>query len=156
MAFRSFVKAVALFLGADLLLMALFPALRLLVDPPLLLLIGLSSRARTWRSLWLLGFGLGLLKDLYTGTMFGAWACTFTAAAWMIGMTRQMVEWEDPVLAGVWAAVLTLPVWIFHGFWLTTADPFLRWGDGQMVFLPAVMAVQGLLFAWIFPRMRRI
>lgn len=147
---------VPLFLGADLLLMALAPGLRLFVDLPLLLLIALSSRARTRRSLWLLGFTLGLLKDLYTGTTFGAWTCTFTAAAWLIGMTRRMVEWEDPALSGLWAAILTLPVWLFHGFWLTTADPFLHWGNGQWVFLPALMAVQGLLFAWIFPRMRPI
>ena len=148
-------RTAALFFGADLLLTALFPALRLLVDLPLLLLIALSSRARTRRSLWLLGFGLGLMKDLYAGTIFGAWTCSFTAAAWLIGMTRRTIEWEDPALAGLWAAILTLPVWVFHGFWLTTADPFLRWGNGQWVFLPALMAIQGLLFAWIFPRLRK-
>lgn len=148
--------ALPLFLAADLLLMMLFPGLRLLVDPLFLLVIGFSVRARSSRSLWLLGFGLGLLKDLYTGAVFGAWTFTFTAAAWMIGATRRMVEWEDPALVGVWAAILTLPVWLFHGFWMTTADPFVRWGDGQWASLPAAMAVQGLLTAWIFPRMRKI
>jgi len=148
--------ALPLFLAADLLLMMLFPGLRLLVDPLFLLVIGFSVRARSSRSLWLLGFGLGLLKDLYTGTAFGAWTFTFTAAAWMIGATRRMVEWEDPALVGVWAAILTLPVWLFHGFWVTTADPFVRWGDGQWASLPAAMAVQGLLTSWIFPRMRKI
>lgn len=147
--------AVALFLAADLLLMMLFPGLRLLVDPLLVLVVVLSIRARSARSLWLLGLGLGLLKDLYAGTLFGGWTFTFTAAAWMIGATRRMVEWDDPALVGLWAAILTLPVWLFHGFWLTAADPFVRWGNGQWVWLPAAMAVQGLLSAWILPRMRR-
>ncbi|GEM_PF-4523032 len=152
----AILTAIPLFLAADLLLVALFPGLRLLVDPLFLLVIALSLRARSARSLWLLGFGLGLLKDLYAGTAFGCWTFTFTAAAWMIGATRRMVEWEDPALVGLWAAILTLPVGLFHGFWLATADPFVRWGDGQWVFLPAAMAVQGLLAAWIFPRLRRV
>ena len=147
--------ALPLFLAADLLLMALLPGLRLLVDPLFLLVIVLSLRARSSRSLWLLGFGLGLLKDLYAGTTFGAWTCTFTAAAWMIGATRRMVEWEDPALVGLWAAILTLPVWLFHGFWLATADPFVRWGEGQLAVLPAAMTAQGLLAAWIFPRLSK-
>ena len=147
--------ALPLFLGADLLLMALFPGLRLLVDPLFMLVILLAVRARSPRSLWLLGFGLGLLKDLYTGMVFGAWTATFMAAAWMIGATRRMVEWEDPALVGLWAAILTLPVWLFHGFWLAAADPFVRWVDGQWASLPAAMAAQGLLAAWIFPRLRK-
>lgn len=155
MLFRP-LAALFLFLGADLLLLALFPALRLIVDPLLLLLIGLSSGLRSSRSLWLLGFGLGLLKDLYAGTLFGAWSCAFLAAAWMIGATRRMIEWEDPAVVGVWTALLTLVVWIFHGFWLTLADPFLHWGSGRMMVLPAAMAIQGGLAAWLFPRMSKL
>ena len=147
--------ALPLFVAADLLLIMLLPGLRLLIDPLFLLVIAFSVRARSARSLWMLGFGLGFLKDLYTGTAFGAWTFTFTAAAWLIGSTRRMVEWEDPALVGVWAAILTLPVWLFHAFWLTTADPFLKWGNGQLSILPAAMVVQGFLTAWIFPRLRK-
>lgn len=155
MAFGRVIAAFILFLGTDLLLIALLPALRLVVDPLLLLLICLACGTRSSRSLWMLGFGLGLLKDLYAGTPFGAWTCSFAMAAWLIGATRRMVEWEDPAVVGAWAAVLTLGVGIFHGFWLVAADPFIRWGNGRWTLLPAAMAAQGLLAAWLFPRMRK-
>lgn len=155
MAFRPVAAALALFLAADLLMMALFPALRLLVDPLLLLLICLSSRLRSLRSIWFLGLALGLLKDLYAGTLFGAWICTFAAVAWTIGAARRMVEWEDAAVVGIWTAILTLGASVFHGFWLTLADPFVHWGNGQVGVVPAAMAVQGLLAAWLFPRLRQ-
>lgn len=156
MAFRKVAAALFLFTGVDLFLMALLPAVRLLVDPLLLLLIVFCSGARSPRLFWLIGLSLGLLKDLYSGSVFGAWACTFAAAGWAVGATRQMVSWEDPAVVGVWAAVLTLFAWLFFGFWLTLADPFVRWGNGRMSALPAAMAAQGLLTAWLYPRMRRL
>ena len=155
MAFRQIVTALALFLGVDLLLLALLPALRLFIDPLLILLVALAFGTRSTRFLWMLGFGIGFLKDLYAGTLFGAWTFTFAGAAWMIGATRQMVEWEDSAVIGVWTAILTLVVWLFYGFWLTLADPFIRWGNGQLWIVPAAMAAQGLLAAWIFPRLRK-
>jgi len=136
-------------------MLSLFPELRLLVDPLLLLLVLLASSSRSLRSIWLIGLGLGLWKDLYAGTLFGAWACTFTAVAWTIGATRRMVEWEDSAVVGVWTAILTLACWVFYGFWLTLADPFVHWGNGQWVLVPFAMMAQGLLAAWIFPRLRR-
>lgn len=156
MAFRKVAAAIAACLGADLLMTALLPFLRLVVDPLLLLLIALSTGVRSFRALWLLGLGLGLLKDLYTGTPFGVWACTFTAAAWMIGATRRMIEWGDPAVVGVWAAVLTLLAWSFSGLWLSLADPFIQWGQGQLAFLPVAMAVQGFSAAWAFPRLQKL
>src|SRR5438477_4445865 len=107
MAFRPVIIALALFLGVDLLLMALLPALRLFIDPLLILLVVLAFRKRSTRFLWVLGLWIGLLKVLYAGTLFGAWTFTFAAAAWMIGATRQMVEWEDPAVVGAWTAALT-------------------------------------------------
>ena len=155
MVLRPVVTALALFLGADLLLMALLPALRLFIDPLLLLLMVLAFGTRSTRFLWALGLGIGLLKDLYAGTLFGAWTFTFAGVAWMVGATRQMVEWEDSAVIGVWAAVLTLAARTFYGFWLTLADPFVRWGNGQLWTVPVAMAVQGLLSAWLFPRLRK-
>lgn len=155
MAFGPVVTALVLCVGFDLLAMVFFPALRFLVDPLLLLLIPMASRIRSPRSLWLTGLGLGLVKDLYAGSVFGAWTFTFAAAAWLISATRQMVEWEDPAIVGIWAAILTLLVWVFYGFWMTVADPFIHWGNGQLSVLPAAMAAQGLLAAWLYPRMRK-
>ncbi len=155
MAFRQVVAALAFFLGVDLLLLALLPALRLFIDPLMILLVGLAFGTRSTRFLWMMGLGIGFLKDLYVGTLFGAWTFTFAGAAWMIGATRQMVEWEDSAVIGVWTAILTLAVWLFYGFWLTLADPFIHWGNGQLWIVPAAMAVQGLLAAWIFPRLRK-
>jgi len=155
MAFRSVLTALAVFLGVDLLLLALLPALRLLIDPLLILLVAFAFGTRSTRFLWMLGLGIGFLKDLYAGTLFGVWTFTFAGAAWLIGATRQMVEWEDSAVIGVWTAILTLVVWAFHGFWLTLADPFVRWGNGQLLIVPAAMVAQGLLSAWIFPRLRK-
>lgn len=155
MAFRQVITALALFLGVDLLLLALLPALRLFIDPLLILLVALAFGARSTRFLWMLGLGIGFLKDLTAGTLFGAWTFTFAGAAWMIGATRQMVEWEDSAVIGVWTAILTFSVWLFYGFWLTLADPFIRWGNGQHLIVPAAMVAQGLLAAWIFPRLRK-
>lgn len=155
MAFRKVITASLIFLGVDLLLIGLLPAARLLVDPLLLLLIVLSPGMRTSRSLWGLGASLGLLKDLYAGSVFGAWICAFAAAAWLIGATRRMIAWEDPAVVGIWATILTLFVWLVYGLWLTVADPFVHWGNGQMLAVPASMITQGLLAAWIFPRVQK-
>lgn len=155
MAFRQILISLLLFSSVDLLLIALLPAVRLLVDPLLILLVALAFGTRSTRFLWSLGLGVGLIKDLYAGTLFGAWTFAFAGVAWMIGATRQMVEWEDPAVIGVWTAVLALAAWVFHGFWLTLADPFVCWGNGQLWILPIAMVAQGLLSAWLFPRLRR-
>jgi len=142
-------------LGLDLFLLALVPALRLLVDPLLLLLVFLGFSLRSSRFLWLFGFFLGLLKDLYSSDLFGAWAGTFALTAAGIGATRHLVEWEDPVVVGVWMSILTLASALIHGLWLTLADPFLHWGNGRFAPVPAAMLLQALLATWGFPRLRR-
>ncbi len=150
------ILALFAFLGLDLFLLALFPAVRLLVDPLLVFLVFLTFTRRSSRFLWVLGFGLGLLKDLYSGEVFGAWGGTFAATAWIIGSTRHLVEWDYPPIVGVWIALLTLLAGFLHGAWLILADPFLHWGNGRLLLLPAAMLAQGILAAWGFPRFQKL
>ena len=150
------IAALFAFIGLDLFLLALFPAVRLLIDPLLVFLVFLTFARRSNRFLWVFGFGLGLLKDLYSGDSFGAWAGTFALTAWIIGATRHWVEWEDPSIIGVWIALLTLLAGIVHGAWLILADPFLHWGNGQLLLLSAAMLVQGVLAFCGFPKFKKL
>lgn len=142
-------------LALDIFLMAGLPIFRLWVDPLLLFLVFLGFAKRSSRALWFWGLMLGLAKDLYGANLFGAWAATFAALAWLIGRTRQMVEWEDPAVVGVWMSVLTLLAVLVHGAWLTAADPALSWTHGEFLSVPVAMAAQGLLAHWSFPRLQR-
>ena len=149
------ILALLLSVGLDLFLLALFPAVRLLVDPLFLFLAFFTFGLRSSRFLWIFGLGLGFMKDLYSGDLFGTWSGTFSLTAWIIGSTRHLVEWEDPAITGIWIALLTLLVGILHGFWLTLADPFVHWGGRQLLLLPAAMLIQGVLATWGFPRFQR-
>ena len=153
---RGLAEFFLIMLGWDLFLLALFPSIRLVVDPLLLFLVFLGSALRSSRFLWLFGLGLGLLKDFYSPELFGAWAGTFSLTAWLIGASRTLVQWEDPPVVGVWTAILTLLVGVLHGIWLILADPFLHWGSGRYSLLPAGMLIQGMLATWAFPRFQRL
>lgn len=153
----------------DLLLLAGLPSARLWVDPLLLFLVFLgfakrpsragarsgASDSASHRALWFWGLMLGLTKDLYSANLFGAWAASFVALAWLIGRIRQLVEWEDPAVVGVWMSILTLLAVLVHGAWLTAADPALSWTHGEFLSVPVAMVAQGLLAHWSFPMFQR-
>lgn len=142
--------------GLDWVLVMLLPAARIFIDPLFALLVFLAFRKPSVRLLWLQGLALGLFKDLLSADLFGAWAVSFALTGWVLAASRQLVEWEDPVIVGVWAAVLTLFSRSVHGVWLLLADPWLRWGQGPWLWLPLSMALQGWCCALLFPRFQRL
>ena len=109
--------------GFDLLLLSLFPRLRLLIDPLLLFLIFQGSRLSSKRFLWLQGIGVGLLRDLSSGGVFGLWACTFAWVGWAMNAVQRLVEWDDPLIVAVLAGGLTLAAGIGYPLLLLVADP---------------------------------
>lgn len=140
--------------GLDLLLFSLLPSLRLWVDPLLLFLIFQGSRPVSKRFLWLQGIGLGLLKDLASGAIFGIWACTFGLVGWAITAVRNFVEWGDPLIVAVLAGLLTLAAGIVHPLLIFLADPA---GTGGLPWLPMAAAplVHGMAAYGGFPTLRQ-
>lgn len=151
---RSILFWAALLWGVDLLLPALFPAGRLLVDPLFLLLVFLGFRQAPGRFLWLQGVALGLLKDLGTGAMPGGWACAFGLVGALLGAFSSLWEADDPFVAGVWVAVLHLVTVVIYALINVLSDPVLRGFPGPWFWLPLSMPIQGFLAAWGFPRLR--
>ncbi len=153
---RSILFWVLLFWGTDLLLMALLPSARLLVDPLFFLLAFLGFRPSPHRFLWLQGIGLGLLKDLSTGALFGGWACTFGGVAALLTAGSRWVEMEDPLVVGIWVGVLAGLTTAAYALLLSLADPFLQGFHLPWLWLPFSMAAHGALAVWGFPRLRRL
>ena len=153
---RSLLFWVLLLWGMDLLLMALMPAVRLLVDPLFLLLAFLGFRSSPHRLLWLQGAGLGLLKDFSTGALMGGWACAFALMGALLGAGSRFVEAEDPLIVGVWVALFALATVAAYALLLSLADPYLQGFRLPWLWLPFSMAAHGGLAAWGFPRLRRV
>ena len=148
----------ALFLGLwvlDLLFLSLAPSLRLIVDPLLLLLIFQGFHLSSLRSLWLQGFGLGLVKDLTLGSLFGAWGCAFAGVGWVLASTRHLMEWEDRVVVAVFTGLFTLLGGILHAVILVIADPMLTWSNMPWIALVATVLFHGVFAFWGFPRFQR-
>lgn len=137
------------------LFLPLFPLLRVVVDPLFLVLVFLGLHAFSGRFLWAAGFGLGLLKDLTVGGLFGASACSFALAGWMLGAMQHLVEKEDPFVQGVWAGILSVLQWFSYGFILTLADSSLGWSVSLWFYLPLAIACNVLCVFWGFPPLRR-
>ncbi len=147
----------SLFLGfwiLDLLLLSLVPSFRLVFDPLLLLLIFQGFRLPSLRFLWLQGLGLGLLKDLTSGGLFGVWGCTFALVGWILASTRRLVEWEDPVVAAVFTGLFTLVGGVVHALIVTLSDPMLGWSSTPWAPLLAAVFLHGAAALWGFPRLR--
>lgn len=153
---RAILFWVFLLWGTDLLLGALVPATRLLVDPLFFLLAFLGFRAAPHRLLWLQGIGLGLLKDLSTGALLGGWACTFGLVGALLGAGSRWVETDDPLVVGVWVALLSLITTAAYALLLFLADPSVQGFHGPWLWLPFSMAANGGLAVWGFPRLRRV
>lgn len=140
--------------GLDLLVLAFLPALRLAFDPLLLLLIFLGFRRASLRFLWLQGLGLGLLKDLTTGSVFGAWACAFAAVGWILSATRGWMEWEDPVVVAVFTGLFTLLGGVLYAVIVTLSDPMLGWSSTPWAVLGVSVLLHGATALWGFPRLK--
>jgi len=145
-----------LFWGVDLLFLSRVPLLRWMVDPLLLLLIFLGFRLPSGRFLWLIGMGLGFLRDLGTGSLLGGFACTFALIGWILNSTRHLVEREDPLVQGIVAGILSGASGILFGGLLTLADPAVGWNRWVLWILPVAMGVNGICAALGFPRLQQI
>lgn len=150
---RYFLFWLFLVWALDYLLKSLFPFTRYLLDPLLLVLAYLGLRGGSHRFLWLQGMGLGLLKDLSTGAMLGGWSCAFGLTGALLAMGKHLMEAEDPLVAGVWVALLTLAANLLYGLLSVLADPFARWSHGPWIWLPVSMAAQALAAGLLFPRL---
>lgn len=140
--------------GLDLLLFSLAPFFRLLVDPLLLFLIFQGSHSSK-RFLWLQGIGVGFLRDLSSGSLFGTWACTFALVGWGMNAFRRLVEWNDPLIVAVLAGILTLTAGIVHSVFLLLADPVLKGGIFPWMPILAASLVHGAAAAGGFPSLKR-
>ena len=135
--------------GLDLLMLALFPFLRLLIHLPLLLLLFLGFRFPLGsRTLGLVGLGLGLLRDLSSGGFFGTWACALGLTGWIVAQVRPSVETEDSFLLAVWVGISTLGALLLHGVVTTLADPGLSFRQGPWAVFPFSMAAHAGIAAW--------
>ncbi len=144
--------------GVDIFLLPQVPFLSWILNPLLLFLIFLGFRLRlsSVRFLWLIGLGLGFLRDLGTGALWGGYACAYGLVGWILGSTRHLVELEDPIIQGIWAGILSGIGCLGYGVLLTAADPALSWNRWAGWTLPLSMAVNGISAAWSFPRLQRI
>lgn len=141
--------------GLDLLLLSLLPFLRLLVDPLLLFLIFQGTHLPSKRFLWVQGIGIGLLRDLSAGGLFGMWACTFGLVGWGMHAVRHFVEWDDPLIVAVLAGVLTLATGILHPVLLRLADPVVTNGGLPWLPITATALVHGAAATLGFPALRQ-
>jgi hypothetical protein len=86
----------------------------------------------------------------------GGFACAFGLIGWTLGMSRHLVEREDPFIQGIWAALLTGFLSLLYGLLVTFADPVVGWNRWWWVATPVVMVVNGCLAAWGFPKLQKI
>lgn len=143
-----------LILGAwilDLFLFLFLPALRVVVDPFFLLLVLLGFWHPSGRFIWVWGLGLGLLKDLVSGTFWGGSALVFGAVGLLLVTNRHLVEREDPLLIGIWTGIAAALKEILYGFLLVFLDPFVRFTGGWWGILILSSAANGVASAWSFP-----
>lgn len=143
------------FWGLDLLLFALFPFLRLFVDPLLFFLIFQGARLSSKRFLWLQGIGVGLLRDLSSGGLFGLWACTLGWVGWVLNAGRHWVEWEDPLMLAILTGMLTLAAGVIHPMLIHFAEPAVPCGGFPWLPILATALVHGAGAYAGFPSLRR-
>ncbi len=139
----------------DLVLNAFFPFLRLLVDLLFLFLVFLGFRWPSPRFLWLAGVGLGTLRDLSTGGIFGGWALVFGLSGWVLARLRHLVEAEDPLIVGICTGLMTVLTALFYASFIIWSDPAIGWSHGPWGTLTVQAALHGICAVWIFPRLRR-
>ncbi len=134
----------------------LLPPVAIFLDPLLLFLIFLCLKIPSGRFLWVYGLGLGILKDLTTGGLFGLSACTFGFIGWVCGTFRHLVEREDPLLAGIWAGLLSGAARLIFGFLTVLADSQVGWNRWFWAVLPLSMAANGGFAFLLYPYLERL
>lgn len=139
----------------DLFVLPLWPFLKSVLDPLLLLTIFLGLKLPSTRWLWAYGLGLGGLKDLASVGLFGGWSVTLALVGWLIGIGRHLWEREDPLLLGIWAGMLAGVGYFFYAWLEVSVDPLVSWGRWWTM-LPLVVVVQGTIAAIVFPRLNRL
>ena len=139
----------------EILLTLFFPSLWAWVDPLFLLLIFLGLHRASPRYLWLYGIFLGFLKDLATSGLFSGFTCTFALIGWLLESSRDWVEREDPLVQGIYAAVLTGFHNVVYGLLVILADPIVGWNRWWWGIVPLAMLISGGCALWGFPRLRR-
>jgi len=143
-------------LGFSAFLLPLVPALPLVIDPGFLLLIFLGFQKDRPHSLWLIGAGLGFFKDLAGGGLFGAWTVSYALGGWILTYGRHLVEWEDPLVQSIAAALLTGAAWFLYGFLAVTVDPEVGWNRWWWFWWPFAMGVHGAVAYLVFPKLKGI
>ncbi|MBI3333519.1 MAG: hypothetical protein HYZ93_05460 [Candidatus Omnitrophica bacterium] len=142
--------------GVELVVLPALPLVGMAVDPLFLFLIFLSFRLRSVRFLWLYGAGIGFLKDLAAAGLFGAFTLSFCGVGWVLGVSRHLLEREDPLIQGIWTGLLAGVNAAAYGVLVTAADRSVDWNLWGWAVIPLVMAVNGGLAVWGFPRLQRI
>ncbi len=147
---------IILFLWCLEIFLTLFlPSLWAWVDPLFLLLVFLGLHHPSGRYLWLYGLFLGFLKDCATSGLFGGFTYTFALAGWFLESSRGLVERDDPLVQGAYAAVLTGLNNLVYGLLVILADPVVGWNHWWWGMTPLAMLISGGCALWCFPRLRR-
>ena len=139
----------------ELILTALFPFLRLLADFLFLFLIFLGFQWPSPRFLWLAGIGLGILRDLSVGGIFGGWAFVFGLCGWILARLRYLVAAEDPLIVGIFTGLMTVLAGFFYACFVIWTDPSISWRHGSWGALPVQAVLHAMFAIWIFPQFRR-
>ncbi len=153
--FRPWLLLLALLLAEGFFL-PLNPLLDQMLDPLLLVLIFLGVQRNPLRSLWGIGAGLGLFKDLAGGGLFGAWMASFALIAYLLSAGRHLVEWEDRYVQAAGAGLLAGLGWLAYGLVTALVDSEVGWNRWWWVWLPVFMGAQGMLAYAAFPRFKKI
>lgn len=139
----------------ELICYPLFPGLNRWVDPLFLLLVFISFKLPSTRSLWMWGAFLGFLKDSITGGLWGANICSFALVGWLLGISRHWFEWEDPLMQGTSAALLIGLNSLVYGIIVVWADPMVHWNGWWWLHTALAMGISGICAVWGFPRMQQ-
>ena len=140
----------------DLFLLVFIPSLRNLVDFLFLFFIFLGFWLRSNRFLWLWGAGMGAIKDLMTGSLFGGFACSYAFIGWLMGGSRHFIEQEDSLAQAIWTAMLSGLHAFVYGLLIILADPQVGWNRWFWGIVPFQMIISGGCAAFGFPRVKKI
>jgi hypothetical protein len=121
----------------------------------MLFFILLGLRWPRTRFLWLYGMGVGLLRDLSVGGLFGGWSCAFGLTGWGLTYLRQLLEVEGPRMLALCTALATLWAGLAYALILASADPAVAWRFGSWGFLLLQAGLHGAGAFWLFPRLER-
>ena len=144
-----------LFVGSELFVKAFLPFAGLFIDFFLLFLIFVGFQIPSARFLWFWGAVIGFLKDAEGGGLFGGWTCAFAVLGWIVEKSRRFFEQEDPLIQGVWTALLTIIVGFVYGIIVALSDPMAGWSRLFWWTVPLSAGLNGLFAVLFFPRSKK-